>query len=108
MPMDAAVAKPQNNNLAPGWSAMMQGMMTLVRVLPPDQYDRMMADIKAGRIDPAQLKGSTQHHNMPGMDHNSMPGMDHSKMNSQQPVDHSKMDHSNPPAVDHDKMDHSK
>lgn len=26
MPMDAAVAKPQNNNLAPGWSAMMQGM----------------------------------------------------------------------------------
>lgn len=97
MPMDAAVAKPQNNNLAPGWSSMMQGMMTLVRVLPPDQYDRMMADIKAGRIDPAQLKGGMQHHNMPGMDHGNMPG-----------VDHSKMDHGTQPAVDHSKMDHSK
>jgi len=39
MQMDAAVAKPENNYLSPGWSAMMQGMMTLVRVLPPEKYD---------------------------------------------------------------------
>jgi hypothetical protein len=79
MPMDAAVAKPENNYLAPGWTGMMQGMMTLVRVLPPDKYDRLMADIKAGRIDPAQLHGGMDHSNMPGMDHTNMPGMDHGK-----------------------------
>ena len=37
MNMDAMVATPANAGLLPGWSAQMQGMMTLLRVLPqPD------------------------------------------------------------------------
>ncbi|MBC7999328.1 MAG: multicopper oxidase domain-containing protein [Leptolyngbya sp.] len=90
MPMDAAVAKPENNYLAPQWSSMMQGMMNLVRVLPPKEYDRLMSDIKAGRIDPAQMRGGTDHSKMPGMDHSKMPGMDQNQMPE---MDHSKMDH---------------
>jgi manganese oxidase len=40
--MDAMVDKPENYGLRPGWSGFLQGMMTLVRVLPPDQYDHIM------------------------------------------------------------------
>jgi hypothetical protein len=47
--MDKEVAKPETNGLAPGWSASVMGMMTLIRVLPPDKYEKLMADIKAGR-----------------------------------------------------------
>lgn len=45
MAMDHAkgVDKPENAGLPPNWSAMMMGMMTLVRVLPPADYDKMMA-----------------------------------------------------------------
>ncbi len=87
MPMDAAVAKPENNYLAPGWSGALAGMMNLVRVLPPAKYDQLMRDIKAKQVDPAQLQGG-----MSGMDHSKMnmpanmqskqemPGMDHAKM----------------------------
>jgi manganese oxidase len=42
MAMDAAVAKPETYGLRPGWSGYMQGMMTLIRVLPPDQYDHIV------------------------------------------------------------------
>lgn len=42
MAMDAAVDKPENYGLAPNWSAGMMGMMSLVRVLPPDKYDKIM------------------------------------------------------------------
>ena len=42
MAMDAMVEKPENDGLRRGWSGFMQGMMTLVRVLPPDQYDHIM------------------------------------------------------------------
>jgi manganese oxidase len=42
MAMDAMVEKPENDGLRPGWSGFMQGMMTLVRVLPPDRYNRIM------------------------------------------------------------------
>jgi FtsP/CotA-like multicopper oxidase with cupredoxin domain len=42
MAMDAMVAKPETYGLRPGWSGFMQGMMTLVRVLPPAQYDHIM------------------------------------------------------------------
>jgi hypothetical protein len=73
MPMDAAVAKPENNGLPPGWSGGLAGMMSLVRVLPADKYDKLMADVKAARIDSSQK--STLDMNMPGMQ------MDHSKMN---------------------------
>jgi len=43
MPMDAAVDKPENHGLAKNWTAGMMGMMTLVRVLPPEQYDMIMS-----------------------------------------------------------------
>ncbi|MGH9397029.1 MAG: multicopper oxidase family protein, partial [Terriglobia bacterium] len=42
MVMDKAVWKPENYGLRPGWSGFMQGMMTLVRVLPPDEYDKIV------------------------------------------------------------------
>ena len=43
MGMDELVAKPETHGLAPNWSAGMMGMMTLVRVLPPERYDEIMA-----------------------------------------------------------------
>jgi manganese oxidase len=46
MAMDAAVAKPETYGLPSGWSGFVGGMMTLVRVLPPDQYQKIM-DLKA-------------------------------------------------------------
>src|SRR5258707_12033158 len=52
MGMDEVVAKPQNNGLPRNWSAMMMGMMTLVRVLPPDLYDVVMNDIRDGYVAP--------------------------------------------------------
>ena len=42
MPSDAMFQKPENYGLRKGWSASMGGMMTLVRVLPPDKYDEIM------------------------------------------------------------------
>ena len=46
MAMDAMFQKPETDGLPPGWSGFMQGMMTLVRVLPPDQYNRI-AELRA-------------------------------------------------------------
>ena len=43
MGMDSAVEKPANFGLPPNWSAGMMGMMSLVRVLPPDLYDQVDA-----------------------------------------------------------------
>ena len=43
MNVDRLVQKPENYGLPRGWSQFMQGMMTFVRVLPPDLYDRIMA-----------------------------------------------------------------
>jgi len=43
MAMDRDVARPETDGLPPGWSGFVGGMMTLVRVLPPDRYDRIMA-----------------------------------------------------------------
>jgi manganese oxidase len=51
MPMDEAVAKPENYGLAPGWSASLQGMMNLVRVLPPDKYEEVMKRVREGRVE---------------------------------------------------------
>jgi hypothetical protein len=42
MIMDEHVQRPETLGLAKGWSAGMMGMMTLVRVLTPEQYDRIM------------------------------------------------------------------
>jgi hypothetical protein len=43
MAIDQMVQKPENDGLKPGWSGFMQGMMTFVRVLPTDQYQRIMS-----------------------------------------------------------------
>ena len=42
MTMDTMFHKPETNGLRPGWSGFMQGMMTLVRVLPSDQYEKII------------------------------------------------------------------
>jgi hypothetical protein len=36
-------SKPECDGLRPGWTGSMMGMMTLIRVLPPADYDRIMA-----------------------------------------------------------------
>lgn len=51
MIMDEAVAKPETYGLAPGWSGALMGMMTLVRVLPPDKYEVVMARVREGRAE---------------------------------------------------------
>jgi len=63
MAMDQMVEKPENYGLRPGWSGFMAGMMTFVRVLPPDKYDRIM-ELRQKQI------GKKPMPNMPGMEHN--------------------------------------
>ncbi|HET9087515.1 MAG TPA: copper oxidase [Acidobacteriaceae bacterium] len=46
MLMDDKVKKPENYGLRPGWSRFMQGMMTFIRVLPPEKYDEVIAQMK--------------------------------------------------------------
>jgi hypothetical protein len=46
MAMDSDVEKPETYGLPAGWSGFVGGMMTLVRVLPPDQYKKI-TDLKA-------------------------------------------------------------
>jgi FtsP/CotA-like multicopper oxidase with cupredoxin domain len=46
MNMDKLVDKPENFGLRPNWSRFMQGMMTFVRVLPPDQYDQVVSAMR--------------------------------------------------------------
>jgi hypothetical protein len=52
MPMDDEVAKPETYGLAKNWTGATQGMMTLVRVLPPDRYDDIMRRVEAARSAP--------------------------------------------------------
>jgi manganese oxidase len=61
MNMDKMVEKPENYGLRPGWTEDMQGMMTLIRVLPPAQYDEMMARIQRNKQQAMP--------DMPGMSH---------------------------------------
>ena len=51
MVMDKEVAKPQTYGLPPGWTASMMGMMTLVRVLPPAEYDEVQRRIREGIVE---------------------------------------------------------
>jgi manganese oxidase len=46
MAMDKQVDKPETYGLPAGWSGYAGGMMTLVRVLPPERYQKIM-DLKA-------------------------------------------------------------
>lgn len=52
MGMDDAVAKPETYGLPLNWSAGMQGMMTLMRILPDKKYEEIMKRIKAGTPNP--------------------------------------------------------
>lgn len=52
MPMDEEVAKPETYGMAPGWTGAMQGMMTVVRILPPDRYEEIMRLVGATRTKP--------------------------------------------------------
>jgi len=47
MTMDDAVASPETEGLAPGWTGAMMGMMTTVRVLPPDRYAAIMSRVRS-------------------------------------------------------------
>jgi hypothetical protein len=58
MPMDDAVAKPETYGMAKDWTAATQGMMTLVRVLPPDQYDEVMRQVEDARNAPPKPKAT--------------------------------------------------
>jgi FtsP/CotA-like multicopper oxidase with cupredoxin domain len=56
MVMDDEVAKPETYGMAPGWTGAMQGMMTTVRVLPPDKYDDIMRRVREAQINPPRPK----------------------------------------------------
>jgi hypothetical protein len=54
MAMDQMVAKPETYGIRPGWSQFMQGMMTFVRVLPPDKYEEVMSRVRQKQPQPNQ------------------------------------------------------
>jgi manganese oxidase len=61
MAMDKMVEKPENYGLRPGWSGFMQGMMTFLRVLPPDMYDKVMALREQQKGKPEPMQGMEHH-----------------------------------------------
>jgi FtsP/CotA-like multicopper oxidase with cupredoxin domain len=63
MAMDKMVDKPENYGLRAGWSGFVGGMMTFVRVLPPDKYDEIMRLRE-------QQQGKKTMPAMPGMEQN--------------------------------------
>ena len=63
MAMDRMVDKPENLGLRPGWSGFMAGMMTFVRVLPPDKYNEIMK-LREKQQDEKSMS------DMPRMEHN--------------------------------------
>jgi hypothetical protein len=69
MAMDKAVWKPENYGLRPGWSGFMQGMMTVVRVLPPDEYDKIQELIRENQRQP--IPYTSVMWNIPGTNHHS-------------------------------------
>jgi hypothetical protein len=64
MAMDQMVDKPENFGLRPGWSGFMAGMMTFVRVLPPEKYDQIM------ELRKKQQGNKPMKMDMPGMENN--------------------------------------
>lgn len=46
MSMDAAVAKAETHGLPPNWSAGMMGMMSMVRVLPDEEYNQIQSLVR--------------------------------------------------------------
>ena len=62
MIMDKEVAKPHTYGLPPGWTAAMMGMMTLIRVLPPNMYDEVQRRIREGIIEaPVAMPSGHKH-----------------------------------------------
>jgi len=61
MIMDKEVAKPQTYGLPPGWTASMMGMMTLVRVLPAEEYDEVQRRIREGITEMPQAMPAHKH-----------------------------------------------
>ena len=49
MAMDEMVSKPETRGLRPTWTGGMMGMMTMVRVLEPDTFDAIQAEIAVVR-----------------------------------------------------------
>ena len=49
MTMDSMVERPENYGLRAGWRGYMQGMMTFVRVLPPERYDDVISRMKQAK-----------------------------------------------------------
>lgn len=68
MPMDEIAVKPETFGLRPTWTGGMMGMMTLVRVVPPELFDKI-AELKqqapAERAPAGQMKGHEHHHPAP-------------------------------------------
>jgi len=62
MAMDKMVEKPENYGLRPGWSGFMQGMMTFLRVLPPDKYDKVLALREQQKGKPQPMQGMEHPH----------------------------------------------
>jgi hypothetical protein len=52
--------KPENHGLRKGWTGAMMGMMTMVRVVTPDVYDKIM-DLKAKNPKPPQSPAQPAH-----------------------------------------------
>ena len=61
MAMDQMVDKPENYGLKRGWSQFMQGMMTFVRVLPPDKYDEITSRIQQKRPNQKSMPDMEHH-----------------------------------------------
>jgi hypothetical protein len=64
MAMDEMFEKPETYGLRPGWSGFMQGMMTLLRVLPPDHYNHIVElRKKQGNKNSDGMSGMHEHMN---------------------------------------------
>ena len=62
MAMDELVAKPETYAMRPTWSAAISGMMTVVRVLPPDLYAKVRELQAQGRKEaPSPMPHKHQH-----------------------------------------------
>ena len=59
--MDKEVAKPETYGLPPGWTGSFMGMMTMVRVLPPDMYEEVMRRVREGIVEAPQAQPNQQH-----------------------------------------------
>ena len=62
MAMDKMVDKPENYGLRPGWSGFMGGMMSFVRVLSADKYDKII-ELREKQAPKKSIS------DMPGMEH---------------------------------------